>query len=326
MYDKNHIEKFNEYFFVFQKFFNFYCDYYLKQNENIECTILNYNIVFEKIFDFQFNDKIKLNNLAKDFCIKNILINKTFFHGIFNIISTIEKLIEKDKIKKEIEKDKKIKEEDEKKYFNDEDENNYNFNFYNFDLKKIKKHNKIFIREFKKRKYIIKFNYDEKNLEEKNNLNDLIYFNDYSIVVNDQNIFIFFNFVLNKFNNEKIVKIKNDNFNEINKEFVLIKKKENNFDKINNIKINEIFDFSKVSVLSKKKFNIKNLSKNGNIIQHIVNKIEKEEEKKEEKNEENKNDNDNNNDNNDEKYNYLFDEEKIINKIGDKLNNFYKEN
>ena len=183
--------------------------------------------------------------------------------------------------------------------------------------------------EFKKRKYIIKFNYDEKNLEEKNNLNDLIYFNDYSIVVNDQNILIFFNFVLYKYNNEKNVKIKNDNFNEINKEFVLVKKKENNFDKINNIKINEIFDFSKVSVLSKKKFNIKNLSKNGNIIQHIVNKKENEEkyEKKEEKNEENKNDNDNNNnDNNDEKYNYLFDEEKIINKIGDKLNNFYKEN
>ena len=130
-----------------------------------------------------------------------------------------------------------------------------------------------------------------------------------------------------KYNNEKNVKIKNDNFNEINKEFVLIKKKENNFDKINNIKINEIFDFSKVSVLSKKKFNIKNLSKNGNIIQHIVNKNEKKyekNEKKEEKNEENKNDN--NNDNNDEKYNYLFDEEKIINKIGDKLNNFYKEN
>ena len=123
-YDKNHMDKFYEYFIYFRNFFNSFCDYYLKQNENIEFTILNYSLVFEKIFDFQFNDKIKLNNLAKDFCIKNILINKTFFHGIFNIISTIEKLIEKDKIKKEIEKDKKIKEENEKKYFNDEDENN----------------------------------------------------------------------------------------------------------------------------------------------------------------------------------------------------------
>ena len=209
---------------------------------------------------------------------------------------------------------------------------NYNFDFYKNKSKKIKNDNIFLNEEIIKRIYIIKFNYDEKNSEEKNNLNDLIYFNDYSIVVNDQKILLFFNFVLYKFNNEKNEKIKNDNFNEINKEFVLIKKKENNFDKINNIKINEIFDFSKVSVLSKKKFNIKNLSKNGNIIQHIVNKNEKKEkyekyEKKEKKNEENKNDNDNNNnDNNDEKYNYLFDEEKIINKIGDKLNNFYKEN
>ena len=70
------------------------------------------------------------------------------------------------------------------------------------------------------------------------------------------------------------------------------------------------------------------MSKNGNIIEHIVNKNEKKEEKKEENEEKNeeKNEENKNYNNKDEKYNYLFDEEKIINKIGDKLNNFYYEN